>query len=205
MGDGKRRLTSAMAWPLMRPFGFANTPFQRGSALGLTGGQRDPTPEFARAALFGETENVSMKDAFEAEGNGLAQLAAARPTVHAMVMDAEAAVLRPRNPGGLPHALRAALAARIADLHGKTAPVIVTGDDELERAAHADFDGGDDGRLRAILAFTDKVAMRPREADAADIDALRAAGVSEADIVRLAELNAFLAFRLRLAAGLSLL
>jgi uncharacterized protein YciW len=51
----------------------------------------------------------------------------------------------------------------------------------------------------------DKVAAHTREVEAGDIAGLQAAGVADADIVRLAELNAFLAYQVRLIAGLRLM
>ena len=39
----------------------------------------------------------------------------------------------------------------------------------------------------------------------AQLDALKSAGIADADIVRLAELNAFLAYQIRLIAGLKLM
>lgn len=133
---------------------------------------------------------------------------ALRSDVLAMTDAAMAAVVAPKDPGGLSRDERAALACRIARLH-----------DSESLAAHYDghvgetvrpicnpaFDGGDDGRLAAILAFTDLVSRSPRDATADDIAALKAAGVAEADIVRLAELNAFLAYQVRVVEGLSLL
>ena len=47
--------------------------------------------------------------------------------------------------------------------------------------------------------------MSPREIRAEDIEALKTAGVADPDIVRLCELNAFLAYEIRLVAGLRLL
>lgn len=131
-----------------------------------------------------------------------------RAEVLGMTERAEAAVLRPDDPGAWSHALRAALAARIAAHHGLAD----------EAARHADAAGSDpaavladraeDGAalgLAAAVAFVDRVALAPREATEADVAALRAAGVADADVVRLAELVAFLAYRYRLTVGLRLL
>ena len=54
-------------------------------------------------------------------------------------------------------------------------------------------------------AFTDQVATRPSAITAADIQNLQDAGIADADIVRLTELNAFLAYQIRLDAGLALM
>jgi uncharacterized protein YciW len=59
--------------------------------------------------------------------------------------------------------------------------------------------------LSAILAFVDKVANQTRHTTAKDITGLQAAGVSDADIVRLCELVAFLAYQIRVISGLRLM
>ncbi len=120
------------------------------------------------------------------------------------------AVLEPREPGGLPPAQRLALAVRVARLNG---------DDAL--AAHyrgaAPPPGPDpaladpaapppaDPRLAAIVGHVDLVSRSPRDATRADVGRLLAAGVAEADVVRLSQLVAFLGYEVRLLAGLRLL
>ena len=51
----------------------------------------------------------------------------------------------------------------------------------------------------------DLLTLAPRTATRGDIAALTAAGLAEADIVRLAELAAFVNYQLRVVAGLRLL
>ena len=51
----------------------------------------------------------------------------------------------------------------------------------------------------------DKVAVDTRNVEAEDIIALKNAHVSDADIVRLAELNSFMAYQIRLITGLRLM
>ncbi|VVN98428.1 hypothetical protein PS706_03211 [Pseudomonas fluorescens] len=53
----------------------------------------------------------------------------------------------------------------------------------------------------AIIRFTDLVTQKPREATKQDIDTLKAAGISEPDIVRLTEVLAFVNYQLRVVAG----
>ena len=60
-------------------------------------------------------------------------------------------------------------------------------------------------RERAILRHVDLVTRSPRDATAADISALRDAGIDDPDIVRLSGLISFLAFQVRLLAGLELM
>jgi uncharacterized protein YciW len=131
---------------------------------------------------------------------------AGRAAIFEMTQAAEDAVLRPKDTGAWPHSLRAALAARIAALNG--AP---------DMAAHFAADAGDhvpladpaqpgDGPvMAAVVAFMDRVAADTRHVTADDVARLQAAGVADADIVRLAELNAFLAYQIRVIAGLRLM
>ena len=121
---------------------------------------------------------------------------------------AEDAVLSPADPGGLTRDLRHALAARIAALHGEHAEATryaagVSG--EAFAALAQPGVASSDPRVAAMLVFTDAVSTNPRDMVAEDVAALQGAGISDADIVRLAELNAFLAYQLRLIAGLRLM
>lgn len=150
--------------------------------------------------------HTTLTEALEGTGAGGDVLARRRNIVE-MTAAAEAAVLRPAEPGAWPHGLRAALAARIAHLHGEAALA-----DRFRAGADAQFrpvadpahDGAAEG-LAPVVAFVDRVATSPREATAEDIAALKAAGVADADIVRLAEIVAFLAYALRVVRGLRLL
>ncbi len=131
-----------------------------------------------------------------------------RADILAMTQVAEDAVLRPADPGGWPHALRAALASRISHLNA--APGLASRYHAMiEHDQYAPISDPDrpnlDASLDACLAFTDRVATRPHDITADDVAHLQRAGVSDADIVRLCELNAFLAYQIRLVAGLSLL
>ena len=75
----------------------------------------------------------------------------------------------------------------------------------MRSIADPSFTGEGDARLAALLAYTDLVSVRPRDARAEDIAARQEAGVSDADVVRLAELVAFLAYQIRVVAGLRLM
>lgn len=122
------------------------------------------------------------------------------------------AVLTPREPGGIDHGLRAALAVRMAR-HNGDARIAAHYEEMLEAAgpeqtiaAIADPDGAPaDRRLAAIVRHIDLLTTHPRDAVKGDIDALRKAGVAEPDIVRLAELAAYVSFQVRFVAGLRLL
>ena len=58
--------------------------------------------------------------------------------------------------------------------------------------------------MRAILAFTDRVATSPKDAtDGRHRRPEVTQGIADADIVRLTQLNAFLAYEIRLVEGLA--
>lgn len=131
-----------------------------------------------------------------------------RAGVMEMTQAAEDAVLAPKETGPWSHDLRAALAARIARLNGDEALAAHyagrIGDEGVARLADPGVDGSAQG-LAEVVAFMDRVAAHTRNVTAADIQMLKDAGVADADIVRLAELNAFLAYQVRLIAGLRLM
>lgn len=133
---------------------------------------------------------------------------ALRADVLAMTDTASAAVMTPKATGVFSHSRRAALAARIARLNGKDdlaahyGQGVISDDTPL---ADPSFDGGKDRQLKAILDFTDCVAVSPKDATSDDIESLKRAGITEPDIVRLTQLNAFLAYEIRLIEGLRLL
>jgi uncharacterized protein YciW len=121
------------------------------------------------------------------------------------------AVLLPREPAGLSHALRAAIAARMCRHVGDDALtehydsyLAHSGDLDVSPLAHPGGTCGDPLQ-DAMARHADLLTLAPREATRADIEALKAAGLGEADIVRLAELAAFVNYQLRVVAGLKLL
>ncbi len=119
------------------------------------------------------------------------------------------AVLVPRAPGGLSPALRAAMAARIARTSNETQLAEL-----FERAAGAAFDAAlaeiasgrtvvaADARLAALVKHLDLVTATPWMAEREAIEALRARGVDEADIVRLSQLASCISYIVRVVAGL---
>lgn len=136
----------------------------------------------------------------------VAEAVTLRSNIFEMTAAAEETVLRPKDAGRWPHALRAALAARIAALNGETdlAARYIADAGEFASLGDPDRDGVAEG-LGAVIAFMDKVAAKTRDVTAADITTLQKFGVVDADIVRLCELNAFLAYQLRVIAGLRLM
>lgn len=143
-----------------------------------------------------------------APGDRLAAVMAGRANVIEMTQAAEDAVLRPQETGGWSHDLRAALAARIArqnglsDLAARYSAMI--GDAAIAELAVPGKDGAAQG-LGAVCAFMDGVSVCPRDVTAADLSALQVAGIPDADIVRLCEINAFMAYQARVIAGLQLM
>ncbi|WP_341992063.1 CMD domain protein [Azorhizobium sp. AG788] len=149
-------------------------------------------------------------------GSPLATALAARAQIMGLSQASHDAVLVPRDPGGLSHGERAALAARMAREHGDATlaahyhGLLRTAGETPVLALLADPQtpaqgGGFDPRLAALIRHADLLTRAPRDATRGDIEALKAAGVAEADIVRLAELAAFVNYQVRVIAGLRLL
>ena len=123
------------------------------------------------------------------------------------------AVLVPREPGGISHAERAALALRIvrrnqdAALAGHYQALLDNAGWHRAADILADPDAAapQDRRLAAMVRHVDILTRQPQAASRDDIAALRAAGLDDPDIVRLTQLAAFVNFQLRLVAGLRLL
>ncbi|CAN7350028.1 hypothetical protein LJR090_002676 [Bosea sp. LjRoot90] len=147
-------------------------------------------------------------------GSGLAGTLAERSEILGLSQAAHDAVLLPREPGGIGHGERAAFAARMARANADDAlaehyrtllrrasesPALLAIADGIDPTADADV------RLRAIIRHVDLVTLSPKDATKADIATLVAAGLSEPDIVRLAELIAFVNYQARVIAGLRLL
>ncbi|WP_295807518.1 hypothetical protein [uncultured Nitratireductor sp.] len=136
-----------------------------------------------------------------------------RADIMAMTQATHDAALKPGDPGGLSHGERAALAARVARLNADNklaahymALLEETGaGDDISAMADPAHKGNGNTRQAALLTYTDLVSTHPRDTTPEDIEALKSAGVSDADIVRLSELNAFLAYQIRVIAGLKLM
>jgi uncharacterized protein YciW len=167
-----------------------------------------------------DQDSTILRLAGVAPGTDLAAALERREEILRLSGAAEKAVLAPAAPGGLSHAERAALACRMALMNAdeklaghyrgmfEAAGAPGTLAALLDPAAGADAagaNGAGDARLRAILRHVDMVTRAPRQATRADIEALKAAGVEEADIVRLSELVAFVNYQARVIAGLRLL
>ncbi|KRE20870.1 hypothetical protein ASE66_06635 [Bosea sp. Root483D1] len=147
-------------------------------------------------------------------GSGLAGVLAERAEILGLSQAAHDAVLLPLAPGGISHVERAALAARMASANADAAlaehyrELLRQAGESPALLAFAEGAGpaaDTDARLRAIIRHVDLVTLSPRDTTKADIAALAAAGLSEPDIVRLAELIAFVNYQARVIAGLRLL
>ncbi len=110
------------------------------------------------------------------------------------------AVIFPRDPGGLSREERLALASRIARLNGEAALAA-----HYQDASEGYRTPANHPRFAAMLRHAELVTRSPRDATPGDIAALRAAGISDADIVRLSQLIAFVNYQVRLIAGLRLI
>ena len=141
---------------------------------------------------------------------GAAASAAAqtRSAIFEMSRQAESAVIDPRHAGGFPTGWRRAVAARIATLNALPALAdhyLAEVTDPALRGLADPNAAGRDARERDVITFMDRVATQPRAVQAEEIEGLKAAGVAEADIVRLCELNAFMSYQCRVLAGLAAL
>ena len=151
-------------------------------------------------------DDINLAIAGIGETGPVAEVAKLRSNIFKMTVAAEDAVLRPKEVGRWSHRLRAALAARIAALNNDSelAARYIADAGEFAPLGDLSRDGEAEG-LGAVIAFMDKVAAETRDVSAADLTALQMAGVADADIVRLCELNAFLAYQVRVIAGLRLM
>ncbi len=157
--------------------------------------------------------NTTLSAAGVEAGSRFAAIVEGRADIMALTQATQDAVLNPRLTGGLSPALRAALACRMARLsqapelaaHYET--LILPAGEEAASARLADPACTDNGNPReaAIVRHVDLVTQAPKSATRDHIDALRNAGVAEDDIVRLAELIAFINYQIRVVAGLRLL
>jgi len=153
-------------------------------------------------------ETIVAKASGISAASPLAGAVSLRSDILELTENSHEASLRPNQPGGLSHAERAGLACRIAKLNDDA--VLARHYETLfgvgsQALADTGFDGGGDARMKAIIRHTDLVTMNPKDAKADDVSALRSAGLDDADIVRLSELIAFIAYQITVVAGLRLM
>ncbi len=140
-------------------------------------------------------------------GTSLAEVLAARADILRLSQESHDAVLQPKQAGSLSHNLRAALAARVARQNAQSS--LAAHYDDLRgrngETAPSERSPAEEARIAAIEAHSDLLTLRPRDATRQDIETLKAAGVTEPDIVRLAELVAFVNYQTRVIRGLQAL
>lgn len=137
-------------------------------------------------------------------GSALARALETRAEVMRLSEASHDAVVVPREPGGLSHGLRAALAARMARQNADAA-LAAHYDDCLKRSGECDATlvaAAELARVTALVAHCDMLTLAPKQATRGHVEALKRAGVTEADIVRLSELAAFVNYQARVIAGL---
>jgi uncharacterized protein YciW len=152
-------------------------------------------------------DTVVVKASGISADSSLASVLVMRSDILELTEKSHEASLRPNQSGGLSHAERAGLACRIAKRNNEAILAqhyeTLFGDGS-QAIADTDF-RGDDDRMKAIIRHTDLVTLNPKDATAEDVSALRSAGLDDADIVRLSELIAFIAYQIRVVAGLRLM
>lgn len=139
-------------------------------------------------------------------GSDLAEALAHRAEILRLSQSTHDAVLFPQSPGAISHGLRAALAARMARQY--ELPKLAEHYEALiqqSRESEEPHDPATDAQTAAIVAHSDLLTLRPRDATKADIEKLKASGMVEPDIVRLAELAAFISYQARVITGLQAL
>jgi uncharacterized protein YciW len=128
-------------------------------------------------------------------GPRVAGLRAARPDFVRYTQGSYDAMVVPPHPTGLTASERATAARRTAELSGHQALA----------ALYAALPATPGPRDAAILRHAELLAMTPCHATKADIEALHTAGLSPTEIVTLSQIVAFVAYQVRVAAGLALL
>lgn len=134
-------------------------------------------------------------------GSPLAALRAERPEILRHTQGAYRALLEPSDPGRLSLSERAGIALAVAEDHA---------DQELAgyyRRLLASFGQGplEGARWQAIRAHVELMTLSPGEAGPADIAELRSEGLTEREIVTVAQLVAFVSYQARVLTGLRLI
>lgn len=144
-------------------------------------------------------------------GSALADAMGKRTEILRLSQAAHDAVLLPRDPGGLSYGLRASLAARMAR-HNDNEALAAHYDTLVDRAGETDTvllatpgTNVSDPRTAEIVRHADMLTIAPRDATRANIESLRALGITDADVVRLSELAAFVNYQVRVIAGMVLI
>ncbi|HEY7295968.1 MAG TPA: CMD domain protein, partial [Dehalococcoidia bacterium] len=149
------------------------------------------------------------------QGSALAQLRARRPEATGHTQGSYRALFTDPSAVPVSRTERFATALRVASLHREptlaehyTAQLRATpgGSEQLIADLLTGPEAADlPARLRAMLAHADLLVVRPAAATPADLQALQAVGLSDAEIVTVSQLIAFVSFQVRVLIGLSLL
>lgn len=166
------------------------------------------------------TAGIAQADVLNAllgidEGSALAALRAQRPEATSHTQGSYQALFSAASATAVTPIERFATALRVAALHEE--PALVDHYRARLRATPgasdhliADVLTGPDAaglpaRLQAMLIHAGLLVIRPAAATPADLAALQAAGLSDAEIVTVSQLIAFVSFQVRVLVGLSLL
>ena len=147
-------------------------------------------------------------------GAFLSELRLQRPAVRQHSQGSFDALLEPADASALSRSEREMVALRVAALH--VCPPLVALHRErlaalgiahrvMDAAAAGPGSEGLDARTAAMLVHADMLTLEPIAAQPAHLEALAAAGLSTAAIVTLSQLIAFVAYQVRVVAGLALL
>ena len=146
------------------------------------------------------------------EGSPLDQLRARRPDARARTQSSYAVLFNPPDPGGLSPPERFAVALRVANLNDATTLAAHyrarLADEAGGAALAAAIDAGAPSnaitpRAQAMLRHAELVTTNPSAASALDLETLSALELSPAEIVTLAQIIAFVAYQVRVAASLA--
>lgn len=137
-----------------------------------------------------------------------------RPAVRQHTQGSFDALLEPADASALSRTEREAVALRVATLHG-CEPLITLHRERLvalaatpaaiDAAAAGPDAPGQDARQVALLRHADMLSLAPIDARPDHLKALADAGLSPAAIVTLSQLIGFVAYQVRVVAGLALL
>lgn len=170
-------------------------------------------PDIANTAVS-QTDTLNTLLGIE-DGSALAALRAQRPAATGHTQGSYDALFSGNSTSAVSSLERFATALRVAALHQEPALI----DHYTARLREtpgcseqliADVVAGPDAgglpvRLRAILAHADLLVIRPAAATPADLAALQAAGLGDAEVVTVSQLIAFVSYQVRVFYGLTLL
>ena len=133
-----------------------------------------------------------------------------RSDLVALSQQAHDACLRPNTPGGITHALRAAIAGRISRLHEEFElsdyyKSMIPVDDPDTVIVDPTLPLSCTETVEAMINHVDIVTNDPKSVSDSSIKTLEANGLTTADIVRLSEIIAFMNYALRVIKGIRLM